>query len=140
MTTSIGDKGRPGETGAAVKLDYGKAPVFSLFIKYFPYAVIAVTYVSEYGLRKYNPGGESTGWKEVPDGVNRYGDAAMRHILKEKIEGLYDDSDSGLAHAAQAAWNALARLETLIEKHGLEIRIGNEIKDKKPVLGTAHKI
>lgn len=132
---SIAEIGRAGAT----KLDYGKAQVFKLFLKYFPLAVSAVSNVSEYGLRKYNPGGDGTGWQEVPDGINRYGDGLVRHLLKEVTEGGYDEKDSGLSHAAQAAWNAIARLELLLRAGKVEDRIGNELKDGKPVLGTARK-
>lgn len=135
----LAERARAGEVGGARKLDAGKAQVFKLFLKYFPLATIAVSNVSEYGLRKYNPGGEGTGWQEVPDGVNRYSDALGRHMLKEVTEGPYDDSDSGLAHASQVAWNAMARLELLLRAGKIEDRIGNDLKAGKPVLGTARK-
>ncbi len=140
--TPAAELARPGdnEEKGVKKMDFGKAPVYKLFVKYFPRAIIAVSYVSEYGLRKYNPGGDGTGWKYVRDGINRYGDADFRHDLKEVIEGPYDDGNSGLAHAAQHAWNALARLERMLEEGEIEIRVGNDIKDGKPVLGTARNV
>lgn len=127
--------------GGATKMDYGKSPVVSFFMNYFPRSVLAVTNVSEYGARKYAKGNpEGTGWQKVPDGKRRYTDAAGRHILKEKIEGLYDDSDSGLAHAAQHAWNALARLEIMLSSGEIEDRRGNDLSaDGKPILGTARR-
>lgn len=118
------------------KLDYGKHPVFSLCFNYFPRALMAVASVSEYGVRKYHIGG----WAKVENGAVRYGDAKARHGLKEAIEGPYDDKDSGLSHAAQEAWNALARLEFLLKDGTIEDRRGNDLKDGKPILGTARKV
>lgn len=119
------------------KLDYGKHAVYSLALDYFPRALGAVANVSEYGSRKY----AAKGWLKVPNGKVRYSDALGRHLLKEAIEGPYDDGDSGLSHAAQAAWNALARLELMLIGGSVEDRRGNDIgPDKKPVLGTARKV
>lgn len=95
------------------KLDAGKTPVFRGAFQYFPRALAAVANVSDVGAKKYT----WKGWEEVPDGINRYSDALGRHIISESTEGLYD-SQTGLLHAAQIAWNALARLELIIR--GLE--------------------
>lgn len=117
--------------GGATKLDAGKMPVVSFFLNYFPHAILAVTTVSEYGARKYAKGNpEGTGWKKVPDGKRRYTDALGRHLVKEKVEGPYDDSDSGLSHAAQLAWNALARLEIMLEAGEIEDRRGRELPQR----------
>ena len=43
-----------------------------------------------------------------------YTDALYRHLLAESP----DDPDTGLLHAAHAAWNALARLELLLKEEG----------------------
>lgn len=96
-----------GEPGA--KLDAGKIPVMRGAISYFPRALIAVAGVSDFGARKY----VWKGWETVPDGVARYSDAMGRHLVAEEIEGPIDAS-TGLAHAAQVAWNALARLELML--------------------------
>lgn len=139
LAPSPGGPFAPGSNGgtqhqAGRKLDAGKAPIHSLFMEYFPHAIAAVAMVSEYGARKYTPGG----WKTVPDGIRRYTDADVRHLTKEVTEGAYDVTDSGLAHAAQHAWNALARLERQIVEGKVEIMRGNDIgPDSKPVLGTA---
>jgi hypothetical protein len=92
------------EPGA--KLDAGKAPVLRGLLDYFPRAALAVASVSAFGAEKYT----WRGWESVPNGEARYGDALARHIVKEAIEGP-KDTDSGLLHAAHAAWCALARLE-----------------------------
>ena len=51
----------------------------------------------------------------MADGENRYGDALVRHLIAEAIEGPVD-ADTQLLHAAQEAWNALARLELILRK------------------------
>lgn len=91
------------------KLDAGKPPVLRGVLQYFPRALAAVAEVSEHGARKYT----WKGWEQVPDGINRYGDALGRHLIGEAIDGLRDPK-SDLLHAAHAAWNALARLEMLL--------------------------
>lgn len=91
------------------KLDAGKSPVFLGLLNYFPRACLAVADVSAAGARKY----AWKGWETVPDGINRYSDALGRHIVNEQIEGDYDPD--GFLHAAQIAWNALARLELKLQ-------------------------
>lgn len=97
----------PHEAGA--KMDAGKSPVRRGLLEYFPRACLAVAQVSFFGAQKY----KWDGWKTVPDGINRYGDAQARHVCKAKIDGPIDP-DSGLAHAAHEVWNALARLELML--------------------------
>lgn len=121
----------------AVKFDDGKAPIYQGFLNRFPRAIVGVALVSEYGFRKY---GSYDGWEKVPNGLVRYTDAKARHGVLQSIEGAYDEQDSGLAHAAQEAWNAMARYEILLRSGELKLRRGNEIKDGKPVLGTAKDV
>lgn len=102
----------PGSPGS--KLDAGKSPVRRGLLEYFPRACMAVANVSQFGANKYC----WKGWETVPEGVDRYGDAGVRHICKAAIEG-ENDSDSELLHASHEAWNALARLELILrEKEG----------------------
>jgi len=91
------------------KLDAGKPSLYRGVVCYFPRALERVAEVSAFGANKYTWGG----WRSVPDGYNRYSDALSRHLTKEQ-ESAYD-SDSGLLHATHAAWNALARLEILLD-------------------------
>ncbi len=91
------------------KLDAGKSPILRGAMQYFPRALAAVADVSAHGAAKYM----WKGWQSVPDGVDRYGDALMRHLAGEEIDGPVDP-ETGLAHAAQVAWNALARLELML--------------------------
>ena len=90
------------------KLDEGK-PMAGL-IGDFGLALTAVAEVGTFGAKKYTRGG----WQYVEDGEVRYRDAMWRHLLKENQETV--DPDSGCAHAAQVAWNALARLELLLRE------------------------
>lgn len=93
------------------KLDAGKAPMLRGALSYFPRALRAVAQVSAHGASKYT----WNGWESVPDGAARYGDALVRHLAAEAT-GQSVDADSGLAHAAHAAWNALARLELIMRE------------------------
>lgn len=98
----------------AIKYDGGKSPVFRGALSYFPRAISRVAEVSAFGASKY----AWKGWESVPDGFNRYSDALVRHLIYEG-EGEVLDSDSGLLHAAHGAWNALARLELLLQSREL---------------------
>ena len=93
------------------KADDGKSPVLQGVFHYFPRALSAVAKVSLVGANKYS----WKGWETVPDGINRYGNALARHILAEATEG-DTDADTGLLHAEQQAWNALARLELILRE------------------------
>jgi len=97
---------KPGEPGA--KLDAGK-PDASLLLA-FGKALTAVAQVSTYGAKKYSRGG----WEQVPDGINRYTAALLRHLLREHHEAR--DPDTDMLHAAHAAWNALSRLELMLRE------------------------
>jgi len=97
----------PHELGA--KLDAGKPSVQRGVLNYFPRALLEIARVSDHGQEKYTWGG----WKSVPDGINRYSDARLRHACYEAM-GEINDRDSGLLHAAHEAWNSLARLELIL--------------------------
>lgn len=101
------------------KLDKGKPPIFDGVLQYFPRALSAVAHLSAWGASRY----AWEGWRSVPNAFKRYSNAMGRHILKEKTEGLYDldarndpKHPAEILHATQVAWNALARLEKLIEE------------------------
>lgn len=96
----------PSAPGA--KLDAGKVRP-ELIIRGFARALLAVADVGTFGANKYS----DNGWQHVPDGIKRYTDAMYRHLLKEHT-GELCDKDTGLHHAAHAAWNALARLELML--------------------------
>lgn len=90
------------------KLDQGK--VRAGILLQFGGALNAVAEVCTYGAEKYSRGG----WQHVDNGEERYTDAMMRHFLAEERE--IADEESGLRHAAHAAWNALARLEFMLKE------------------------
>lgn len=98
------------------KHDAGKIDVVRGALHYFPLALEAVAELSQLGAQKYSWGG----WREVPDGRNRYTAALGRHLLKEQTEGLLDEEWAAknikVLHATAVAWNALARLELLREE------------------------
>lgn len=97
-------------TAPGAKLDATKAPAWRGTTAYFPRALLAVAEVSAFGAAKYTWGG----WRSVPEGQARYTDAMQRHLLGESIDGP-KDPETGLLHAAQVAWNALARLELVLD-------------------------
>ncbi|MDE2101217.1 MAG: hypothetical protein KGL39_28485 [Patescibacteria group bacterium] len=95
-------------SSAGIKCDDGKPPVVRGVLQYFPRALTEVAKVSAAGARKY----AWDGWRTVPHGVARYSDALGRHLLAECDGPL--DNETGCLHAAQVAWNALARLELML--------------------------
>jgi len=90
------DQHQPG-----AKLDGGKTRA-GLVLGGFSKALDAVAQVGTYGATRYTP----RGWEVVPDGKERYLDAAYRHLLAG--DGL---DESGLPHRWHLAWNILAVLE-----------------------------
>ena len=115
-------------SGGGRKDDKGKAPIYQGVIQYFPRAVAAVSRISEFGSKKYAWG---TDWWHLEDAFERYSDALCRHLLKEATEE--NDSESGLQHAAHAAWCALGRLEVKLAE--AEKRAdGQAVKDRLEVL------
>lgn len=93
-----------------MKYDGGKPKAGTLY-EYFPKALNAVSEVSTFGCEKYQRGS----FKGVENGLERYNDAMHRHLLSEAA-GESHDEESGLMHAAHAAWGALCRLEFLIDQ------------------------
>lgn len=93
------------EPGA--KLDAGKIRA-GLMVNGFRRALLEVAKVTTYGTAKYTP----NGWQDVPDGEASCTDAMFRHLLA----GEERDPESGLLHAAHAAWNALAILELKLRR------------------------
>ena len=92
------------------KLDAGKNRL-GLVLGGFAKALEEVGKVGTYGANKYS----DNGWKEVEKGAARYDDAMLRHWFK-RAAGEAIDSETGLLHQAQVAWNALAVLEAMLEE------------------------
>lgn len=95
----------------AVKYDQNKSPIYRGAVGYFPKAISGVASVSAFGATKY----AWKGWEHVPDGIDRYTDAMVRHLVQEAT-GEVLDPDSGLPHAWHVAWNALARAELIMKE------------------------
>lgn len=93
-----------------IKHDAGK-PRLGLVIGGFSNAMVAVGEVGTYGAEKYT----DNGWQAVENGKERYTNAMYRHLMLE-ASGEQADSESGILHAAHAAWNALARLELILQR------------------------
>lgn len=104
------DPNGKGANEAGAKLDAGKNRL-GLVLCGFARALQEVGAVGTYGANKYT----DNGWMEVPDGERRYTDAMLRHLMREAT-GEERDPDTGLHHAAHAAWNALARLDLALRK------------------------
>lgn len=90
------------------KLDAGKVRL-GLVLGDFSRALVEVGKVGTYGAQKYS----DQGWLKVSDAHARYTDAMYRHLMAE-CAGDLCDPNTGLLHAAQTAWNALARLELML--------------------------
>jgi len=100
----------PNTPGA--KLDDGKAPVASGCLHYFPKALRGLARVSATGAKKYS----WKGWRLVPNGIVRYGDALGRHELDLAEDVFAVDPQTGHLHAEHVAWNAVARLELIYDE------------------------
>lgn len=107
-------------------MDAGK-PRPHLVLGAFSRALLAVSEVGTFGAVKYT----DNGWLSVPDGINRYTDAAWRHYLLEQA-GQEVDADSNLLHAAHFAWGSLARLELMLrEREGCEEVSATDLTDAR---------
>ena len=91
------------------KLDQGK-PKAARFLLSFAKALIEVVKANDIGADTYSP----EGWKQVPEGKQRYTDALVRHLLLESEEDY--DPETGMLHATAVAWNALARLWFIVQE------------------------
>lgn len=98
-----------------MKADHGKPQVVRGALRYFPEAVKAVAQLSQFGAEKYT----WDGWRTVPDGEARYMEALMRHLLDEAkgpFDAEWQERGKVVLHATAVAWNALARLELMLER------------------------
>lgn len=103
---------------AGKKYDGGKAPMVSGLLNYFPRALKEVALQSLYGHIKYEVPYEDQNWSRVENGIARYDDANVRHIVDRIIEGNVD-RESGEAkrlHRVAQAWDALAALELFLRE------------------------
>lgn len=98
----------------ATKAKYTRDQVYLGMIARFPRAVKEIAKVSVYGSEKHHREMADMSFLTVPDAYRTYTEALSRHLVAEAVEGPKNPQDGGLLHAAQAAWNALARLEVLL--------------------------
>lgn len=91
-------------------------PMMDVFQE-FPLAMLEIAKVTAYGAKKH----AVRGWQTFsPDYGIRYHTGKMgRHLLAEEMEGAVNVEDGELLHAAQVAWNALARLEHIVRTQRL---------------------
>lgn len=96
--------------GEGRKDDSGK-PRSAEVLDGFKRALNAVCAVGTWGGEVAYPDKPFDNWKNVPDGVRRYSNAAARHRLAT------DDNDaSGLPHRFHVVWNELAALELWLKE------------------------
>lgn len=104
------------DDGTGKKYDNGK-PMAGTLTDVFSRALMAVGACIEYGTHKYpNP----KNWQLVDNGIKRYRDAMVRHLLKYNA-GIDKDEETKLPHLAHMAWNALAILELYMQEHKDEL-------------------
>lgn len=102
---------------AADKQKAAKVPMWEGVFAYFSNALHAIGAISKFGATKHNEGKMPTKWRDYPEPV--YANALARHITDENKTGDLYDSESNMLHAGHEAWNALARLEKLLERYPL---------------------
>ena len=104
------------DDGIGKKYDNGK-PMVGTLTDVFSRALMAVGACIEYGTHKYP---DPKNWQLVDNGIKRYRDAMVRHLLKYNA-GIDKDEETELPHLAHMAWNALAILELYMQEHKDEL-------------------
>ena len=102
--------GLSGSKSTDYKYDSGKNIAGVLF-EDFPNALEGVSSVATFGAEKY----KRSSWHTVENGLQRYHDAMVRHMLA-KGRGEEIDPESGRPHSWHIAWNALAISELEIRQ------------------------
>lgn len=84
----------------------------------FPRAILAIAECTRVGTEKRGIPLEDMSFADDPQSRVRYGEALVRHLLAEAIEGPVntDPADQCLWHDVQEAWDALARLECRLKQ------------------------
>ena len=83
-------------------------PVFNGVLKYFPDAIMEVSYVSFVASQQHNPGKPMHWDKSKSIGT---GDEIVRHLMSpDKFD------DDGTRHLAKVAWRALELLQRELDK------------------------
>lgn len=100
------------DDGKGKKYDSGKSMVGTL-CRVFPRALLGIGQCIAFGTKKYP---KPDNWSLVEDGLNRYTDSLMRHLLK-MFAGQEIDPETNLPHIFHVCWNALAIAEFYIKDH-----------------------
>ncbi|WKC56411.1 hypothetical protein [Stenotrophomonas phage c9-N] len=95
----------PQSRGGGLKYDAGK-PRPTLLMRGCAWALQGVSAVLAFGAAKY----AEDSWREVENGVSRYSDALMRHLLAW-LGGEENDEESGMPHLWHAATNIMFLIE-----------------------------
>ncbi|WWO60192.1 hypothetical protein [Xanthomonas phage SB1] len=95
----------PQGLGGGLKYDAGK-PRPTLLMRGCAWALQGVSAVLAFGAAKY----KEDSWREVENGVSRYSDALMRHLLAW-LGGEENDEESGMPHLWHAATNIMFLIE-----------------------------
>jgi len=98
------------ERGAGLKYDAGK-PQARLLYEGLPHTFAVLTDVLTFGAQKYS----ANSWQKVQNGIDRYSDAAFRHMNK-RMQGELRDDESGILHEAHELINRLFVLELKLRK------------------------
>jgi hypothetical protein len=92
------------------KYSQDKAPMGTL-LKQFRLALEAVAMRSKIGHETYKETDQDwMNFKRVPDAIEQYTDGTARHLA------YIGEDETELGHEAATAWNALARLQLILEK------------------------
>lgn len=121
------------------KYDQDKAPLYRGCLSYFPNALMAVADVSKYGVEKYKTEYAERNWSIVKDAIDRYQDAALRHVCLQDFRPW--DQESGRLHLAHAAWSLLAALELSLQQNFSQIDPVKEINlDMKQIMNEIDRL
>lgn len=87
-----------------------KLPLYIFLVKQFPNAIKAVCECTRAGHNKYPNDVDYLNFKRVPNPIEQYRNAAIRHLFEKGINE--DMKEYGnVLHEAQAIWNLLSALE-----------------------------
>ena len=90
-------------------------PIYTGFIKYFPFAIEAVARLSKIANEQHHPGTE-VHWDMEKSKDEQ--DAMLRHTVDEAKheKGFLPETDTdGVLHLTKVAWRAMAKLERKLE-------------------------
>lgn len=112
----LGEHGPNGlvSTDLDVRLDKGK-PHCSLALDGLSRALLEAVKVGTFEAAKHC----GNDWRPVLNGHQRYADALWRHLPEEE-QGHLSDPDFAFLHVVHIRWNALTRLELMLQSNNHE--------------------